>query len=236
MNSEQRILDNRPSPDRFTPPISLLYDGFGVFEDVRQGVRVPGEDNILEAQLWDRVGEYMERMVKFYDSEEDRQDFVIQCLQEIFRARKDPDAIGELISSSDVGSRQITSGGYLNGAHEAMVFCFNCKNELSTIACEPSAELVSYVATSFKELLNGKHQALFRRWRIPALGMTQIGERLPCPSRLYFLTDFCTRSLRSIFRDCRAGATDTCRPLDTDDAARDPNRRRTVSKEHFPSV
>ncbi|KAF9648216.1 hypothetical protein BDM02DRAFT_3115685 [Thelephora ganbajun] len=164
--SEQRNLDDRPSADRFIPPISLLYDGFGVFEDVRRGIKVLGEDDILEGQLWGKVNAFVDRMAEFYDSEAERRADVVHHLEEMFHARKDP---------SKIGACHITSDGHLNGAHEAMVFCVECKNELSNISCEPSAELVSYVASSFKEQLRGKHRALFHAWRVPALGMTQIG-------------------------------------------------------------
>ena len=172
---KQRILDNRPSVDQFIPPISLLYDGFGIFEDVRQGVPVPGQDKILERELWNNVGAFMEEMAKFHGSEAEQQSAVIDHLHEILHAHKNPEAVGGLISASKIGSRQIISDGHLNGAHKAMVFCFECKNELSNIPCEPSTELVSYIASSFREQFNGEHQSLFRGWRVPALGMTQIG-------------------------------------------------------------
>ena len=68
------------------------------------------------------------------------------------------------------------------------MFRVECKNELTNISREPSAELVSYIASSFKEEVNGEHRALFHSWRIPALGMTQIGERIPCVLGLHFLT------------------------------------------------
>lgn len=187
---KQRNLDNRPLVDHFVPPISLLYEGFGAFEDVRRGVPVPGEDKILEVQLWDEVNDFMGRMTEFYDSEAGRRAVVIHHLQKILRARKDPDAVGESIRASKIGARQITSDGHSNGPHEAIVFCIECKNELSNISCEPSAELVSYVASSFKEQLEGNHRALFHAWRVPALGMTQIGEWSLHVSRLYFLTGF----------------------------------------------
>jgi len=90
--SKQRNLDDRLTADRFIPPISLLYNGFGVFEDVRQGFRVPGEDEILEVQLWDKVNAFVDEMAKFYDSEAQRRATVIHHLQEIFRARTNPDS------------------------------------------------------------------------------------------------------------------------------------------------
>ena len=174
---EQRNLDDRPRADRFIPPISLLYDGFGFFSDVfHQRCPVPGEDSIIEAKLWNEVNTFADRMAGFYDMEAGRRAVVLDHLGRIFDARTDPQAVGESINASKIGSRQIISDGHTNGAHKAIVFCIECKNKLSGITCEPSAELVSYVASSFKERLNGEHRAVFHGCRVPALGMTQIGE------------------------------------------------------------
>ena len=53
---------DRPSQDPTVPSISLLYDGFGVFADVLQGLPVPGEENILEMDLWNEVEVFMGKM------------------------------------------------------------------------------------------------------------------------------------------------------------------------------
>lgn len=50
--------------------ISLLYDGFGVFEDVRRGAHIPGEDDILKARLLDKVDEFVSQMAGYYDDSE----------------------------------------------------------------------------------------------------------------------------------------------------------------------
>ena len=187
--AQQRILDDRPCVDRFIPPISLLYDGFGVFHDViHERCKVSGEDSIHEAKLWNKVNAFADRMAEFYEAEAARRDIVLNHLDEIFRARRDTVAEGWNIKASRIGSRQITSDGHLDGAHGAMVFCIECKNELSGISCEPSAELVSYIASSFNERLKGKDRALFHMWRVPALGMTQIGECRSCAPCLHPLT------------------------------------------------
>ena len=191
--SDQRILDDRPFQDEFLPPISLLYQGFGIFEDVRRGISVPGDEQIREAELWNKVDAFAKQMSEFYDSEAARRAVVIRNLQDIFRVREDPDAAGEGINASWIGSRQIISDGHMDGARQAMVFCLECKNELSNISCEPSAELVSHVASSLKEQLVGNplHNGLFHAWRAPALGMTQIGRwSLILASRSYLLTGF----------------------------------------------
>jgi len=221
--TRERILDDRPEADHFIPPISLLYDGFGVFDDViQERSPVDGEDDILGIALWDEVNAFANRMAGFYATEADRRSVVHDHLDRIFRARRDPQAAGDSIRASRIGSGQIISDGHSNGAHGAMVICIECKNELSGISCEPLAELVSYVARSFKEQMNGEHQALFQGWRVPALGMTMIGEQImyahrPHPPHWMF------RVLCPIFWDCYARATDARRPLDTNVTSRDPD-------------
>ena len=173
----QRILDDRPHTDGFVPPLSLLYDGFGLFDDVlHERGPVPGESSIFEVQLWKEVNTFATRMAKFYGSEAERQAVVIRCLEDIFSARSDSDVRRGNISTSKIRSHLIISDGHVKGAHGAIIFCVECKNEISGISCEPSVELVSYVASSFKEELNMEHQDLFHGWRVPALGMIQIGE------------------------------------------------------------
>jgi hypothetical protein len=175
---DQRIWDDRPEADRFIPPISLLYDGFGIFDDVLCGRGpVPGESDILEVKLWDEVDTFADQMAKFYGGEAGRRGTVIYHLQRIFRARRDPHAVRGNITPSRIGSRQIVSDGHLLGGHGAIMFCIECENELSGISCEPSAKLVSCVASSFIGQWGGDYKDLFDGWRVPALGMTQIGER-----------------------------------------------------------
>ena len=183
----QRILDDRPCADLFIPPISLLYDGFGIFDDVRHGRRpIPGERDILEVKLWGEVGTFADQMAKFYDTEADRRGVALRHLGRIFCARRNPQAVGWSTDTSCVFPPQMDK--HLKGAHGAIVFCIKCKNELSNISCEPSAELVSCVANSYKEQWEGAHRDLFDGWRVPALGMTQIGERTPGTLRMRLLT------------------------------------------------
>ena len=173
----QRILDDRPRTDGFVPPISLLYDGFGVFDDVLcERGQVPGETSIPEVEFLGKVNAFAKEMAEFYGSEADRQKAVIHRLEDIFSVHSDPAIARGSLSASKIGSRPIISDGHVKGAHGAIIFCVECKNEISGTSCEPSAELVSRVANSFKEGLNGEHRALFHGWRTPALGMIQIGK------------------------------------------------------------
>ena len=176
-DSQHRILDDRPRTDGFVPPISLLYDGFGVFDDVLcERGQVPGENSILEVKLLGEVNAFATRMARFYYTDAGRRDAMLYHLERIFRARRDPEVAGGSIGTSEIDPCQTISDGYSKGAHGAMVFCVEYKNEISGMSREPSAELVSRVANSFKEGLNGEHRALFHGWRTPALGMIQIGK------------------------------------------------------------
>lgn len=212
MQPKERILDDRPRRDSFVPPLSLLYDGFGLFHDVIYQTSAVPESNIHENQLWDEVESFAKEQVKFYDTEADREWVVRDQLERIFRTSGDLLALGE-VHPSRIGSTGIISQGQLEGRHGAMVFCLVCKNEMTSISSHPSAELVSYIAHSFKEQLNGDHRALFHGWRAPALGMIQIGEwftnRPPSapPHRIL-------RTLRSVRRG-RHAHPDAFRRLDS---------------------
>ena len=87
-------MDDRPNTDRFIPPISLLYDGFGYFDVVLYKRRpIPGECSILEVELWDEVDTFANQMAKFYYTEAERWDSVLYHLGRIIRARRDPHAV-----------------------------------------------------------------------------------------------------------------------------------------------
>lgn len=57
------------------------------------------------------------------------------------------------VTAALVDSRTIRTDGHVNGEHDAMVFCFESKNELSTTNNKPCAELVAYVASSLANLM-----------------------------------------------------------------------------------
>lgn len=123
--------------------------------------RFLGRTRSSMANCGEAVNAFAREMAKFYGTEAERRKVVHDCLHKIFRARKDPRATGDDVQASRVGGSQAVSDGHSNGSHGAMVFCLECKNELVGISSEPSAELVSYVARSFKERMRGEHEALF---------------------------------------------------------------------------
>ena len=170
-NEEERIRDDRPHKDKLIAPISLLYQPFGYFRDVRYGVEVPGEERIHEGEFKEKVDALANQMSRLYDNEEKRRVPFIRHLERIFGLSP-----GSINSSKIPGSQKI-SDGHLNGAHGAMVICVECKNELSSASCEPVPRLTSYIATSFAcQAEDEDYKELFRRWRVPALGVAHIGK------------------------------------------------------------
>jgi len=177
-HAEHRILDDRPQKDDLIAPIALLFQPFGYFRDIRCGVEVPGEESIDEDELWKKVDKLANEMAKFYKSEEKRHSKFIEHLEVVFGL--DPGTI----NSSKIPGGQKISDGHVNGAHGMMVFCMECKNELSAASCEPTVKLVSYIAASLRSQVD--HQSeLFKRCRVPVLGATLIGE-----FTLYFSSAF----------------------------------------------
>ena len=135
-------------------------------------VEVPGEGDICEGELRGKVDALADAMTLFYKDEGERCSKFLEHLERIFSIPSGS------IGSTKIPGSQVISDGYVNGIHGAMVFCIECKNELSTASCEPTAQLVSYIATSFKSRVDD-HPELFQRWRVPALGVTHIDESAP---------------------------------------------------------
>jgi len=172
LDPKNRIMDDRPEKDNLIAPIPLLYQPFGYFRDAHLGAEVPGENDIRQDELWKNVGALADAMTLFYKSEEERSSKLLEQLECIFNVSP-----GTIKASKIRGGPKI-SDGHVDGKHGAMVFCLECKNELSAASCEPTAQLVSYIAASLKSQVD-KHPQLFQRWRVPTLGVTNIGEFAP---------------------------------------------------------
>jgi len=181
LDSKRRILDDRPKKDDLIAPIPLLYQPFGYFRDIRCGVKVPGEGGIREGELREKVDALADAMALLYKSEEERSSKFLKHLESLFGLPP-----GSINARKILGGQKV-SDGHVNGMHGAMVFCVECKNELSAAPCEPTAQLVSYIAASFKSRVDD-HPELFQRWRVPALGVTHVGEFTPyfSPTLLYW--------------------------------------------------
>ena len=167
--SETRILDDRPNRDRLIVPTPLLFQPFGYFHDIRCGVGVPGEGEIHDGKLRRKVDELADEMAWFHKSREVRRLKFLAGLEVIFGI-----APGT-INSSWIRGTEYLSDGHLNGSHGAMVFCLECKNEISAASCEPATRLVAYVAASLRRSAKLSTE-LFNRWRVPVLGVMHVGE------------------------------------------------------------
>ena len=172
LDPKQRILDDRPEKDDLIAPISLLYQPFGYFRDIRCGVKAPGGGDIHEGGLQEKVDALADAMTLLYKSEEERTSKFLEHLEYLFGVPPGS------INASKIPGGQKVSDGHVNGMHGAMVFCVECKNELSAASCEPTVQLVSYIAASLKSRVD-HHPELFQRWRVPALGVTHVGEFTP---------------------------------------------------------
>ena len=166
---ETRILDDRPNRDKLIAPTPLLFQPFGYFHDIRCGVEVPGQEKIRDGNLRQKVNKLAEEMTQFHDLEEDRRPKFLAGLEDIF------DLTPGTINPSEIAGTKYRSDGHLNGDHGVMVFCVECKNEISTASCEPAVQLVAYISQSFKSRGN-QHPELFKRWKVPVLGAMNVGE------------------------------------------------------------
>ncbi|KAF8318057.1 uncharacterized protein EI90DRAFT_3293412 [Cantharellus anzutake] len=167
-DTEQRILDDCPGKDKLMAPISLLYQPFGYFRDIRCGLEVPGEKDFPEDKLKEDVNALANEMTKFFNKEDQRRSKFMRCLEPILKVPPNS------IKASMLPSSRKISDGHLDGEHGAMVICIECKNELSSASCEPNPQLASYIATSFAKQAEDQPE-LFQRWRVPALGVTLVG-------------------------------------------------------------
>ena len=126
------------------PPVALLYQPFGYFDDICDGVKVPGEEHIDDGDLQQKVNALADAMSGFYKTEEKQRSKFIEYMEHIFSIPP-----GSMYPSK-IPSTQNVSDGHVNGDHGAMVFCMERKNELSLTSCEPVVQLVSYIASSFR--------------------------------------------------------------------------------------
>jgi len=153
------------------PPIAptpLLFQPFGYFRDILRGVDVPGQGDINDVKLWQEVDELVDKMIGSHKSEEDRRSKFIAGLEGIFGITPRATNISNVLGGKWV------SDGHVDEPRRTMVFCMVCKNELFT-TCEPTAQLVTYIASP-PESRGDQHPELFKRWRVPVLGVTYIGE------------------------------------------------------------
>ena len=167
--SETRILDDRPGRDKPIAPTPLLFQPFGYFHDIRCGVYVPGQEEIHDRNLRQKVNKLADEMTRFHDLEENRRPKFLAGLEDIF------DVSPGTITPSEIPGTKYISDGHFNGDHGVMVFCLECENEISTASCERAVQLIAYISNSLKSR-GDQHPELFKRWRVPVLGAMNVGE------------------------------------------------------------
>ena len=168
----QRILDDRPVPDHNVPPVALLYEGFGVFQDMYEGSEgYPLQDERQRCDLENHVDLFAESMASFYNREVDRQNKGLKDLNKIFSVLNAnlPD-----LAASSIGSVQ-TDGHFLGKQGEAAIIT-QFQEETDDVVV--TAQLGGYDATALRRALelNPDKEELFQRWRIPCLGISIVGE------------------------------------------------------------
>ncbi len=168
-NPSERILDDRPQPDADIPPISLLYDGFGHFLDITDGHDdVPGLTDVKVRELQVAVDDFATRMTTHFDTEDERRDVGLKCLNKIFAARRG--TVIPPISAAAIGS--IRSNGHNIADHGPGTVGVEFKNSITGISSLPAVELTGYVA----RLDSRMDQQLYEGWRVPCLGLTIVGK------------------------------------------------------------
>jgi hypothetical protein len=163
-----KILDDRPQPDH-VPPASLLYDGFGHFNDIfsRRGDKRDKKRQDLETA----VDAFADKMTQIYPDELGRRTVALSILNQILF----PDSHRTIMAAS-IGSTH--TDGHYDGPHGAASCIFEFKDELVDISAIPEVELSAYAARSHKQSIESSQKAkeVFLGWRVPCLGITVVGK------------------------------------------------------------
>ena len=165
----EKILDDRPEQVADIPPVPLLYDGFGDFLDIVNGVTdVPGLSEVDMIELLKAVDDFAQKMCRFYENEDLRRVASLACLNRVFSARS-----GNPIPALHVSA--IGSVGHNVGKHGGGALVFKFKNHAANNNSIAEVELAGYVAHLHAKGME-VHRKLFKRWRVPCLGLTVVGE------------------------------------------------------------
>jgi len=169
-DSRQKILDDRPSPDKDIPPVVLLYHGFGLFYDIFHGqINIPQLEKIDEPRFAQNVDRFLQLMGSYYLKEDARRNEGLKIINDILTSRSDAGNIPPLAASSILNYR---SDGHMVGPHGGAVCVTEFKNEIHSISSVPYVEATAYAAQTHTAVI----PALFRGWRVPCLGLTIVGK------------------------------------------------------------
>ncbi|EGO20156.1 hypothetical protein SERLADRAFT_417942 [Serpula lacrymans var. lacrymans S7.9] len=84
----ERILDDRPSPDKVIPPVALLYHGFGLFLDICRGrLDIQQLKEVKQKDLKLAVDIFAQKMSGYYCDEDERRDAALTAIHHIFSHR-----------------------------------------------------------------------------------------------------------------------------------------------------
>lgn len=164
-DSRERILDDRPEPDRDIPPVPLLYPGFGHFLDIVDGCgNVPRLADVKVAELRKAVDRLAMKMTGFVEPEEEWREECLVYLRQIFDVRQDikmPQILSSPIGSVGPVGHDIA----VNGTSSIVV---KFEKSHPGIPALPQVEVTGY----FAHLNRRSDPELYRRWRVPCLGLT----------------------------------------------------------------
>lgn len=158
----EKILDDRPVADRFIPPVSLLYPGFGHFRDIIDGRRdVPKLTDVEETELWSAVDRLATELL---EPDKDQREIGLVYLRRIFAARQGVEI--PLISPGSIGSSWSDGYNIAEDGTSSIIVVF--RNSHTGPFTHPQVEAAGYFAH-----LNAKlNPELYRRWRVPCLAVT----------------------------------------------------------------
>ncbi|KAK2459307.1 hypothetical protein APHAL10511_008662 [Amanita phalloides] len=163
------------------PPISLLYKGFGHFQDIFQQGEMHDRELVLA------VDSFAEKMVAPYLTDAEKREEGLRCLNEILSLRGHKELVPDFIDD-------VHSDGHFNGPHGAVSFAVQFQNEFtSDNTSNPMVDLTRYVTSSHDRAIELSQKALQGR-KVPCLGLTVVGSSVTFYA-IIFLRQWCIVSL-----------------------------------------
>ena len=179
--TEDCLLNDRPVKDVNIPPIALLYPPFGGFIDHIRN-RPEKQEGVDLRGFQIAVDEFAAAMCDHYKDESERQRAVLPILNGIFRCYKLhllPDIAPGLIKEGRM------SDGHAVGPNQVMETVVEIKNEFGSGQTDPEIQFTSYfIQMNHHHMKNGPHEASFKRFLCPALGIMMIGNETRLSYRL----------------------------------------------------
>jgi hypothetical protein len=165
-----KILDDRPGPDHI-PPVSLLYDGFGLFHDTSSRWGDEHDMDTKRSNLANAVDAFAEKMTDIYPAELERREAGLNALNSIFFLDGHHQLMVAFIDT-------VHTDGHCNGPHGAASCIVKFRDEPADIKSIPEVELTGYAAHSHKQSIktSEKGKKVLLGWRVPCLGLTIVGK------------------------------------------------------------